>query len=117
MTIEVDLPNGRTIYTPNKEMAEWPLGHIHYTLNDIEWREVESHPDSDGPRLMSPATTVNDGNVLIQNGRTLIFESVRHLTHYVRSFVDSYEDRFGDATHMVEELSSPHVDMNSLVSA
>lgn len=117
MTIEIEFADGTTIHPPNKETAEKCLAMVNYTLGDVEWREVDERPDSDGPRFMSPGATVSGGKVLIQNGEELIFESVKHLTLYLRSFVDSYEDRYGDATDVVESMSSPDVEVDSLVSA
>lgn len=85
-----------------------------YTLNDVEWREVESPPDRDGPKFMSPHATVSGGKVLIQNGEELIFESVKHLTYYLRSFVDDYS---GDVDRLRASLESPDVDVDSLLAA
>lgn len=104
--IEVDLPNGRTIHAPDRDTAEWCVGHIHHTLNNLEWREVEERPDSDGPTLMSPNATAKDGRVLYQDGQALMFESLSVLTYYVRSLAESYP---GDVDDLRESLESPHV--------
>lgn len=117
MTIEIEFDDGTTIHPPNKETAEKCLATMHYTLNDVEWREIEERPDSDGPKFMGPKATVSDGVVLYQDGRELIFSSVKHLRHYVQSYIQSFEDRFGDASGEVEVLSSPDVSIDSLVSA
>lgn len=90
---------------------------MHFTLSDVDWREIEERPASDGPKFMGPKATVSDGVVLYQNGRELVFSSVKHLTHYVQSYIQSYEQRYGDATHEVELLSSPDVDVDSLLAA
>lgn len=113
MTIEIEFDDGTTIHPPNKATAEKCLAHSHHTLGDVDWREVESPPDRDNPRFMSPAATVNDGVVLIQDGRELIFESIAILEHYVSGLAEGFP---GDTDSLREYLSSPDVDVDRLLA-